>query len=968
MQQQTPGSDPGIHRTHSGIYLKKGHDWPRRDTTSPPVGLVSQEDSIVITATTSRGIDPSQLNMMTRITAKPAYSVPSRDPPSYPPPQIVFPKFEPLEREPRTPISPLSVENLFSDSEEFSPKEPPPKIAPLGSISETEVTTEASSLGDRQRSGEESNIIYDRHLGTAQSPQDLPTPPPEADAPKLNARPHHQHFRNHVHFSHATHTQGPSAHLASDEHQSDLEIEEVELVPDAELNDAEEHDRQNAQNGRPMLAPMLVETLRRTLSKADEFAARRLEYPNGMQYTRQHKPFSTCSLILGILFAIVLIVAIGIFIAWAVTSDGFHNLGKSKDTCSTKACIDTAFRLSSFMDQDVLPCQNFYRYSCGGYHSQNLAKQLTYQEEMEENTLASILDMMNQVNFTEIPPPSRIEVVGREIFDACMNNPQRSFIGGRPFQDLLRNVPCGPIFPDCQNFDEGHFSWERYAGMMDVYAGRYNLIVAGTEIINPMERALRLSFRPPALDGFLGPIKQKLLQTHMHETEFEPLLAVALRQDLLNEMSHQLLRIDPLSGDRHDMLIEVSQLIVQMDNITRQIQPSRTVMSLGEFLNAVPQINMTEFLNGELSGVLSWSTGDPVVIYDFEYFQRFVQIALQNPRRALANYLTVVAGINLRNYLILPGDNATWRNCAQQTQNIDIYSNIYINRRMNNISLPAISAFTQRLRDDFISFHKNPSSISAQTRVLVGYPQKLLDQQYVFPDSLAISLNTTSYFDSMTTVLRAQRRRDFAEVGNLLADDDSSGFYPMTPGVLESRNENALVIPLAALQEPLIIPGSDSPQFSIFATYGITILTLLSKVYWQDQQSNMPLPCFEQEYRTFLSSNFQNIEFSADLMKSLSIADALITAEFSYYRWKDESGLRSEIHLPTLQKMNNWEEFYVTAGTMTCNRDGFLAGSFYESTINTAFSMSEEFSRSFHCKKEQPMYENDCLKPFLQIV
>lgn len=40
MQQQTPGGiDPSLPRTHSGIYLKKGHDWPRRDTTSPPVGV-----------------------------------------------------------------------------------------------------------------------------------------------------------------------------------------------------------------------------------------------------------------------------------------------------------------------------------------------------------------------------------------------------------------------------------------------------------------------------------------------------------------------------------------------------------------------------------------------------------------------------------------------------------------------------------------------------------------------------------------------------------------------------------------------------------------------------------------------------------------------------------------------------------------------------------------------------------------
>lgn len=61
----------------------------------------------------------------------------------------------------------------------------------------------------------------------------------------------------------------------------------------------------------------------------------------------------------------------------------------------------------------------------------------------------------------------------------------------------------------------------------------------------------------------------------------------------------------------------------------------------------------------------------------------------------------------------------------------------------------------------------------------------------------------------------------------------------------------------------------------------------------------------------------EKVTFKGDLIKSLSIADAILTAEFSYYRWKDQSGLDNEIHLPTLQRMNNWEEFYVTAGSVS---------------------------------------------------
>ncbi|CAJ0576340.1 unnamed protein product, partial [Mesorhabditis spiculigera] len=276
--------------------------------------------------------------------------------------------------------------------------------------------------------------------------------------------------------------------------------------------------------------------------------------------------------------------------------------------------------------------------------------------------------------------------------------------------------------------------------------------------------------------------------------------------------------------------------------------------------------------------------------------------------------------------------------------------------------MAAAQTLTDRLRDDFAAAHPGLSSISSATRVLIGYPGKLLDEQYIMPDTLAVSLNTSDYFLAMTQLVRHQRRMRFAQVGRPLSPDDSTGFQPLKPQLVGSRNENALLIPLAALQEPLIIPGSEAPAFSIFATYGTAVLNLLAKVYWQEQAATMPLLCFEAEFRKHLAENFQNIEFSGDLINSVSIADALLTAEYSYRRWKDPNASHIERNLPIYRRMDVMEEFYVAAGTMYCSREGFQVGSFYEAVVNTAFSMSQDFTKHFGCRRGDPMYKQECMK------
>ena len=68
------------------------------------------------------------------------------------------------------------------------------------------------------------------------------------------------------------------------------------------------------------------------------------------------------------------------------------------------------------------------------------------------------------------------------------------------------------------------------------------------------------------------------------------------------------------------------------------------------------QVNITEFMNGDLSSFLNWSYDDLIVVYDIGFFDELAMIAARNPKRSLANYLTIVTAIELKQYVLQQGE------------------------------------------------------------------------------------------------------------------------------------------------------------------------------------------------------------------------------------------------------------------------------------------------------------------------
>lgn len=82
-----------------------------------------------------------------------------------------------------------------------------------------------------------------------------------------------------------------------------------------------------------------------------------------------------CIIILALLFAIMMInVTLAPDSAYTKSDEniskingGHPHIAVNDDVCMSTDCVEAAARLSSYMDSNVSPCEDFYQYSCGGW-------------------------------------------------------------------------------------------------------------------------------------------------------------------------------------------------------------------------------------------------------------------------------------------------------------------------------------------------------------------------------------------------------------------------------------------------------------------------------------------------------------------------------------------------------------------------------------------------------------------------
>uniref|UniRef100_A0A7I4YKN8 Peptidase_M13_N domain-containing protein n=1 Tax=Haemonchus contortus TaxID=6289 RepID=A0A7I4YKN8_HAECO len=664
---------------------------------------------------------------------------------------------------------------------------------------------------------------------------------------------------------------------------------------------------------------------------------------------------SKCNIWLAVLCSLFFLLSIALFVVWAVTSHGFSNLGGLPKVCSTKECIDTAFRISNSVDDAVEPCENFYRYSCGKFHRQDMEKQMNFLEIQTDATRRKLHSILSS---TESNDTSRTARLSRAVFSSCMDFEQRERIGYIALIDLLKNLPCGPILEGC-NFSPVSYSWERHSGMLDWYADQFNFVVFGTDVYLKDRSQLILQFQPPDLSQIIGPIRTDLIKiANPGPTELEPLLQVQIRQNLTNDPV--LLLIAPDEKQRQTMLEDVAQLMLDIDKLTRSTDPNITDMKLDDFKSIAPQISWRDLLGAELSPLLNLTDTTMVSVMNLEYFNQLALLAARYSLQTMANYLVVVTVKHLQAFTFDEKRQPSWLQCVENLETFEPVQKLYITNNQLN-KKEKILSFLGELKKNFLATHQtqSPQYVSDINRIafLVGYPQRLMDEELVWKPFSPVVVDFDDYFGSITRLLRRQSTNRLAQIGTSVDPDDTTVYDVLRPTIEYNGHLSIMVLPLAFLQPPIAIPGDGLPMDVVYGSLAVVVNHFLAKIYWQSIDRAYQMQCLDSIFRGFLASNYKSASnVQSELSRTVELADSLKTTSLGFLKWQKEHPLHKEQSLPGFDDLDDVQDMLLVFGTLFCDKGGAQSGSPYEAMMNTVASSSPLYSKHFHCTTNSAIY------------
>ncbi|XP_043285771.1 neprilysin-2-like [Venturia canescens] len=671
-----------------------------------------------------------------------------------------------------------------------------------------------------------------------------------------------------------------------------------------------------------------------------------------------------------------------------------------EDWCETPGCVHAASALLKNMDQNVNPCEDFYRYACGGFVKQTILPD----DEFEMNYFKIIKKKIHEqlkfkIRDEKDDEPRHIRLM-RDFYVSCWDRIDTEDAEKAILQAKLHELGGWPVLSgDAGAWDENEFVWTnaiykfRDAGLF--YNGLLTLAV-GPDVKNSTKNVIYIH------QATLGLGRQHFLRFNDRKywAYKQSMVLVAVMFGASPENAKQ--DLDKSSAFEAE-LANISLPGEDYLNISRTYNP----MTLKELSKTYKSIPWEEYFNGLLPSPLTVEEDEVILVSAPSYVEKLEKLLAKTPKRVLANYLMwrvmqpfvdhlndlpcQRAGNSTR-YTILMKIRARSDSCAKAAiEKFPLIAGaMYVKNYFDNRTKENVSEIASNVRRELENILMEASWIDDTSRATmldkvrtmvshIGYPDELLNDDKLDKFYEKLNFSENSYFEAK---LKLNIFENDYSLGKLREPVNKTEW--MSHGQSAAVNpafqqaENSYQFPAGILQD--VFFSNDRPNYMNYGAIGASIgheMThgfddigkqldkdgnLVEWAPYTEKHWNSSVRCLTQQYANFTVSEL-GLRLDGMKMKNENFADngGIKIAYKAYESWVAKNG--PEKKLPGIH-LTPKQIFWLSFANVWCEKNNPIA--FRSKLASAAHSPGEfrvlgtfanmpEFANDFQCPDDSRM-------------